>query len=413
MTPAQAIYDIVIVGAGPAGTATAIHLARAGWRIVVVDRAAFPRDKPCAEYLSPAAEPLLRELGVLDALLAAGAVRLRGFQIYAPDGRRFQGDFVGCRDAFGRVLFDTGLSIPRLLLDSTLVEQARRSGVEVRERWSLASLHRDLGTGLTRLEPSGQTADAILARLVIAADGVHSTVAQRLGLHTPGRLRKIALVAHLRGLAGAGAYGEMHVAGRCYVGLARLEDAARGDLCNVALVVDAKRDGRLVAGRADAFLFERLRTFPALAGRLQHAHIARRTLTASGLHVRARRLSTDGVLLVGDAAGYYDPFTGEGIYRALASARLAADVATEALAADDLSVTRLARYDRRYREAVHGRHLVEAAIQLGVNVPCLMTHVGSRLARRPALANTLIGVTGDYLPPRAVLRPGYVLGLLL
>src|SRR5215475_13010197 len=91
------VYDVAIVGAGPAGAAMATYLARAGRRVVVVDRAIFPRDKPCAEYLSPAAEPILRELGVLDRFDVTRLSRLRGFRIHAPDGRIFQGDFAATR----------------------------------------------------------------------------------------------------------------------------------------------------------------------------------------------------------------------------------------------------------------------------------------------------------------------------
>jgi flavin-dependent dehydrogenase len=288
------------------------------------------------------------------------------------------------------------------------VEGARRAGAEIREGWSLARI--ECGeAGVWTLTPASGT--AVRARLVIAADGIHSTVARRLGLHTPGRLRKVALVAHLRGVAGMDAYGEMHAAGRRYVGLALLE--AEGDLCCVAMVVDAALDGHRLAGRTEAFLLETLETFPGLRGRLDGARVERHVLTASGLHTRARRLSGDGLLLVGDAAGDYDPFTGEGIYRGLRSARLAAGVAADALAADDVSAARLARYDARYRREFRGKRQVEQLIQAAVQAPVLMDHAGARLARRQGMADTLMAVTGDFLPPSAVLNPAFLLRLLV
>jgi len=213
-------FDIAIVGAGPAGSASAILLARAGWRVALVDRATFPRDKPCAEYLSPAAEPLLTDLGVMDQLEAMHPARLRGFRIYSPNGGMIQGDFAATRDADGKSLFETGLAIPRLRLDATLVEAACAAGAELRENWRLAQLARE--EGVWRLTPVGG-GEPISARLLLAADGVHSTVARRLGLHETSRMRKVALVAHMRGIAGMGEYGEMHVAGRRYVGIAPLE----------------------------------------------------------------------------------------------------------------------------------------------------------------------------------------------
>jgi flavin-dependent dehydrogenase len=410
MSSATRPYDVAIVGAGPAGSASAILLARAGWRVALVDRATFPRDKPCAEYLSPAAEPLLTDLGVMEQLGATHPARLRGFRIFAPNGGMIQGDFAATRDAEGKSLFETGLAIPRLRLDATLVEGAQAAGAELHTNWRLAQLARE--GGAWRLTPVG-AGEPISARLLLAADGVHSTVARRLGLHETSRMRKVALVAHMRGIAGTGEYGEMHVASRRYVGIAPLESPERGDLCNVAMVVDEKRDGRHLAGRPERFLLEALETFPKLRGRLDQATVTRRTLTISRINVRAKRLSDDGLLLVGDATGYYDPFTGEGIYRALHGAQLASEVAAEALAKTDLSATTLARYDQIYRETFKGKRLVEMIIQSAVQAPPLMDHLARILERRKAMADTVVAVTGDFLPPSAVLRPGYLLRLIV
>lgn len=406
------VADVAVVGAGPAGAATATHLARAGLSVVLVDRAVFPRDKPCAEYLSPAAEPLLRKLGALDGIEDANPGRLHGFRVFAPNGRMFQGDFAATLDATGATLYETGLAVPRLQLDATLVTIARRAGAEFRADWRLARLERDPGRGLWSLFPVSE-APPVCARLLVAADGVHSTVARRLGLHVASRVRKVALVAHLRGISGLTAYGEMHVAGRRYVGLAPLEPSTRGDLCNVAMVIDEGRDGRqLVRQRPDAFLRSALETFPRLRGRAEHATIVRKVLTTSGIRVRARRFSGNALLLVGDASGYYDPFTGEGIYRALRGAELAAEVALSALIAGDLSSQALAAYDASQRLEFRGKRTIEAIIQAAVQVPSLMDHIAQRLERHKAMADTVVAVTGDFCPASSVLRPGFLLRLV-
>ena len=124
-------------------------------------------------------------------------------------------------------------------------------------------------------------------------------------------------------------------------------------------------------------------------------------------------LSDAHLLLVGDATGYYDPFTGEGIYRALHGAEMVASVALPALARDDLSASGLSAYDRLYREAFRGKRLVEQIIQLAVQTPPLMNHIAGVLRSRKAMADTMIAVTGDFLPASAVLRPGYLLRLVV
>src|SRR5262249_29743401 len=219
----------------------------------------------------PRATPLLAELGVLEELETSPPARRPGFRVYAPGGAVFQGEYAATRAPNGCAYYTTGLDIPRFRLDAALLRAARSNGAEVREGWRLAQVARE-GRDKSWLLTAAD-GDPIRTRLLVAADGVHSTVARRLGLHVPGRMRKIALVAHMRGIADLTDYVEMHVAGRRYVGLAPLEPASEGDLCNVALVVDEARDGRRLARRPQDFLLETLATFPGLGGRLERVTV--------------------------------------------------------------------------------------------------------------------------------------------
>ncbi len=431
--------DVAIIGAGPAGSAAAILLARQGYHVGLIDKASFPRDKACAEYMSPAIEGILKRLGVLEQVEAGHPAHLRGFSIYTPAGRSFRADFAGVTDANGKALYEYGLALPRHLFDHLLVERARSEGVEVLEGTRLQAFQIEsanskqvsVSLALQSAQPAragtvaGATGNSqgerkaslstttLQARLLVAADGVHSLIARRLGVQRPSRRqRKIALVTHMRGIRDLGCYGEMHVGRGRYVGLAPLEPTEIGDLCNVAIVVDESEAPRL-AGHIEMFFDKALQDFPALAPRLADARRTKDILTISRLAVSARRFSADGVMLVGDATGFYDPFTGEGIYRALRGAELLAGVAGAALAAGDCSARQLSAYDRLHRHEFAGKRLVEQVVQWLIAHPQLCEHVARRFARRKHLADTIVGVTGDFLPPSRALSPLFVARLLL
>src|SRR5438876_513206 len=124
------MYDAIIAGSGPAGSAVAALLAKQGYDVLLVDRAAFPRDKACGEYTSPETEMVLARMGVLEAVERAGARRLRSMLLISPGGRRFSLDYSPPGIDGGRQV----LATTRYALDAVLLEHARNAGAKVRER---------------------------------------------------------------------------------------------------------------------------------------------------------------------------------------------------------------------------------------------------------------------------------------
>ena len=412
-------FDAVIVGAGPAGSATALLLARAGHEVLLLDRRDFPRAKACGDCLSPEAARVLDRLGLLADVLAARPARLRGWRIISPAGHAFGATFAFAANGDPRV--ETAISLRREILDAVLLAGAWRAGAEVRTGVHVTELLRDARGQVNGVEARDHEGSALRvhARLVVGADGLRSIVARRLGLvRRAPRLRKLSLTAHVRGVAGLGRFGEMHLAAGACVGVAPVEevdgdDVAATPLANLTLVVDADRFGRDVARDPLAFFSHTLTRFPALASRLPPLEPPLPLLASGPFDWPTRTVVADGAALVGDAAGYFDPFTGQGIYQALASAELLAEEADRALRSGDVSAHALRRYAARRHRALREARLLQHLIDHVIRRPALADAAIRRLARAPAAAAALIAATGDLLPPRRLLSPAIALSFLL
>ena len=402
MSSAGLDTEVVVVGGGPAGSAVAAALASLGHEVVLLDKARFPRHKACSEYINAGGAKLLGEMGMLDEVLAAGAHRMESMIVHAPGGRRFAADFGKAEPGAA------ALGLSRHKLDHLLLERARALGVTVREGAHVRRILREGGrVAAVEATIDGNT-ERIRALLIVGADGRNSAVLRDLDLGVPLRWpRKTGLVAHYRGVSGLDRFGEMHVGRAAYAGLAPLEDG----LTNVAVVADVQAvEGR--AGTIEAFFSDSLAAMPEVARKLEGAQRVGTIRGVGSMAQRARRTSGDGFLLVGDAASFLDPFTGEGIHEALMGAKLAAPVLHDALMARDTSAAALAPYRAARRRAFTAKREVCWIVQGFIAAPPLMNYVTDRLARRDALGVTLSGVLGNVRPAHAALSPLFLARLL-
>ena len=347
--------DVAIVGAGPAGLATAIAAAQTGLRVVVLDRERLPHDKPCGEGLMAPG---------LEALVALG-VELEGHPIAGI--RYVQEDASAVEGRLPR----PGLGVRRTALSAAMIERAARAGVEVRERQAVRDHHRAEDRITLTLERG-----SLNARFLVAADGLHSPIRRREGLERVLPAERFGARQHFA-LAPWTSHVEIHLA----PGAEAYVTPVAPDQLGVAFL--------FIRGA-----LPRLEDFPHLSAKLAGARATSSLRGAGPFRHAARALTTERLALVGDAAGYVDAITGEGISLGLASGRLLGSLLAQAIA-DDGRPRALARYLTDWRARYRRYALATSALLALARRPRLRRNVLALLTRQPAVFARLLAWAVD------------------
>ncbi|HEY71773.1 MAG: hypothetical protein B6I35_04040 [Anaerolineaceae bacterium 4572_32.2] len=395
MTPSHIATDVAIVGAGPAGSLAARRLAAGGAQVVLLERASFPRDKPCGDGVSAAGLAILSHIGLgewASRFTAPEALRLS-----PPDGQPL--DVQPKAACYGR-------TIPRRLLDARLAQTAVEAGARLVEGTRVQNVELAGGAGVTVVAAGLK----VTAQLLILADGSHAPVTRKLGL-AQGPPRFVAARQYFAGDIGPPRRMEIHFQNGIGPGYTWLFPMGEGRV-NVGTGSSIRR-----VRQGQASLREILARFVAdpraTDGRLARAepigplqgHPLRTQLGDTRTHA-------ERVLVAGDAAGLVNPLSGEGIAQALESGELAAAHALAALEAGDFSARALSPYSRAL-EARYGPDWRAARIlQLALNSPRLLNHVFRRLRRDEELALLIAYIIIGHKSPRLALRPTTLLRLL-
>jgi geranylgeranyl reductase family protein len=350
--------DVIVVGAGPAGSAAAHYLAHASYNVIVVDKCKFPRDKICGDFVSPVAQNELSRLGITSTpefkksnAISKASVYLDGNKLISRAVPKVQG-----LPRYGRV-------VPRIILDKLLLDSACEEGAIFLD--GLKAVGMKTKPKSVELQVEGPSGKRILrTRLLIGADGSNSTIAKLVRGQPPSNAdRIIAIRGYFEGVEGPTNQADLHFNKESFPGYCWLFPTGENQAnVGVGMVLDTIPSGN----RLKELLNQLVKNDLALHKRLKNAKLVGQIkgwpLTTYNSN---QPLVDNRVMLVGDAAGLVNPLNGEGIQYALLSGRWASEVAVSCLKANDLSKEALSAY----------QHFVEKELRYGMSLACLIVQL--------------------------------------
>jgi len=398
--------EVAIVGGGLAGCALAVALARAGIEVVVLERQPAWRWRAGGVFSSPVTMDALRRVGLSEATLSRVARPIPAMRLETPGGavaRLTYGAEAGGPPSVG---FD------RSALDPALEVLAREAGATIRRGVTVETVDLDDGEAIlgTRT-PDG--AGRLQCRVAVGADGAHSVVARAAGVARPSRLpERVGLSYHLadpRPDAPTDARLRMFDGG--YIGIAPVP----GRRVNIGIVLGPAWRGRLARDGASATAAGIAAAVPATAEDPATWRDGERCDPVAGaapLGGRVTRRAGPGWWLVGDAVGFLDPFTGEGLHRALVSTEVAAAAIRAALDRPEQATRAAAAYDRAMQRRFAAKDALSWLVQAFLARPASFEYAARRLATRPDVRATMGLVMGDLVPATRGLDPRFLASLL-
>ena len=424
-------YDLAIVGGGPAGATAALFARRLGLKTVLVDKERFPRDKVCGDAISGKSISILDELGLVEAVRDLPGAAIDEVVFGSPghtDARIDLRQHDHHDELTGRVLPCEGFVVRRQVFDAFLFEQARavvddccegfavkdllrdESGAVCGLRGQLASDARLTRDGVER-SCEGERELELRARVVLGCDGFNSVVARRTGVYQhDGRHWVVALRCYYENVTGLRDQIELHFVDEVlpgYFWIFPLENGCANVGIGMLHSALKSRDVKLKQALQEVI------ARPPFAERFAGARALEEpvgwNLPVGSIH---RRCHGDGFMLLGDAAGLIDPFTGEGIGNALYSARIAVEVAAEAIAAGDCGAATLQRYDERLWDAIGHELKISTRLQKLGSHRSLLDLVIRKAATSPAIGDLISGMIANAVPKKQLTNPLFYLKLL-
>ena len=345
-------FDVIVVGAGPSGCSSTIHLSRMGLRVLLLDKERFPRDKVCGDGVSGKSMSMLREMGLIEVVESLPHVKVPGLRLTSPDGTSVD---ITLRERNG--VPEYGYCIRRELFDDMVFQHAKKHAARTIEGFTVKEVTKEVaGSHEKVVGVKGRTTDGeegdFRSDVVVGADGFNSTVSKQLGIEKldPAHLF-VCVRGYFMGVKDLKPRIELHFLEETVPGYFWIFPVEK-DLANVGVAMIVQEVRKRKASPRNQLL-DVLRNNSAIAGRFKDSMMIDGTFKTGVIPCGSKRVRSygDGWLLVGDAASLADPFTGEGIGNALYSGRLAAETILKAHDEDDYSSSRLSSYEKAIGDA--------------------------------------------------------------
>jgi geranylgeranyl reductase family protein len=402
-------YDTIIVGAGPSGASAALYAAKYGIKTLLLDKEKFPRDKICGDALSGKSVGILKELDLLQKVQQLPGAFIQRIVFSSPDHTSFE---INLKES---KLKNTpkGFVIRRNIFDNLLMEEVKKTTTHVAENFTVTDIIRngDSVSGIVGIDQNGKPHE-VSARIILAADGYNSLVSRKLGLyHHDPKHWVVALRCYYANVADLTDQIELHYIDEVIPGYFWIFPVENGNAnVGIGMLHHYIKKGNIDLKAA----LQKAISNPFFAERFSRSTLLEKPLGWNLPVGSKHRINYgNGFMLLGDAAGIIDPFTGEGIGNAMYSAKFAIETVNKALQLRKYTADVLSEYDKKLWDAIGDELRVSSKLQKIGRYRFLLNFVIHKAARNPEVSRLIAGMMANEVPRNKLANPLFYLRLLL
>jgi geranylgeranyl reductase family protein len=403
------MYDVIIVGAGPAGSTAALYAHRLGLNCILLDKAVFPRDKICGDALSGKSVRLMRELNLLEGVEELEGSEINRITFGSPSHSQFDVHLKGNKN---NDFITKGYVVPRKIFDNFLFKKADEL-TETRQGFTVNDIiyENDNISGVKGTNIEGKE-EILNAPIIMGCDGANSIIARKLGLYEMDMENTaVAIRCYYEGVEGLSNQIELHYVSEVKPGYFWLFPAGNGK-ANIGIGLsknDAKKEDRTLRQIMDEIVQS-----DYFRSRFGNARPLEKPVGWNLPLGRIQRKNHgNGFMLLGDAAGLVDPFTGEGIGNAMVAAKYAMQVASKAKNHKDYSERSFSEYDQLLWDDIGGELRTSTKLQSLARSSFLLNFVINRAARNEEVQSIISGMLSHEIPKDELSSPMFYLKILL